>query len=487
MNRRNFMKSAGAGLLAFSGLGFSDLFAAEKAKRPNILFIFIDDMGYADPSCFGNPDIETPNIDRLALEGVRLTQFYVNSPVCSPSRVAMTTGQYPARWGIYSYLDSRQVNQRRKMANFLDPAAPSLARQLKRAGYKTGHFGKWHMGGGRDVDDAPHPQAFGFDESSVTFEGLGDRLLINNDGLSKLSAKLEQGNITWVEKHQISGIRVDQTLDFIRRHKDEPFYVNLWFNDVHDAHLPSPEQLAKFKDRSQNPYVRKFYAVLDEMDRQIGRVLDGLDAMGLRENTLVILTSDNGPTDWPHYYNEGFLPPGSTGPFRGRKWSLYEGGIRMPFIVRWTGTIPAGKVNSDTAACGIDLFPSLCQLTGASLPEGVTLDGEDISEAFFGKVLERKRPIFWYYPNQPKPGKPENVSPLLAVREGRWKLLINPDGTEGQLYDLIDDPDETTNLILKQPQQAKDLWQQIRSWADSVNLKTEAAESIFTDSENPSS
>lgn len=472
MNRRNFLKCAGLGLLAASGVGIPDLFAADNKKKPNVLFIFIDDMGYGDPSCYGNTEIKTPNIDRLAHEGIRFTQFYVNSPVCSPSRVAMTTGQYPARWRIYSYLDSRQVNRRRHMADFLDPAAPSLARQLKEAGYKTGHFGKWHMGGGRDVNDAPHPQAFGFDESSVTFEGLGDRLLINNDGLSKQSAKLEQGTITWVEKHQISQIRVDQTLDFIRRHKDGPFYVNLWFNDVHDAHLPSAEQLAKFKDVSPNPYVQKFFAVLDEMDRQIGRVLDGLKEMGLNENTLVIMTSDNGPTDWPFYYKEGYYPPGSVGGLKGRKWSLYEGGIRMPFIVRWTGKIPAGKVNTEMVGCGVDLFPSVCNVTGAKLPEGVPFDGEDISPAFFGEVIERKRPIFWYYPNQPKPGKADNVSPLLAVRDGRWKLLTNPDGTAAQLYDLIDDPDETTNMILKQPEKAKDLQNKIRNWADSIHIET---------------
>lgn len=472
MNRRNFLKCTGLGLLAVSGLGIPDLFAAEDKKKPNVLFIFIDDMGYGDPSCYGNTEIKTPNIDRLAHEGVRFTQFYVNSPVCSPSRVAMTTGQYPARWQIYSYLDARQSNRRRNMANFLDPAAPSLARQLKQAGYKTGHFGKWHMGGGRDVDDAPHPQAFGFDESSVTFEGLGDRLLINNDGLSKQSAKLKQGNITWVEKHQISQIRVDQTLDFIRRHKDDSFYVNLWFNDVHDAHLPSAEQLAKFKDVSENLYVQKFFAVLDEMDRQIGRVLDGLDEMGLNENILVILTSDNGPTDWPHYYTEGVFPPGSVGTLKGRKWSLYEGGIRMPFIVRWTGTIPGGKVNSETVGCGVDLFPSMCKLTGTAVPDGVPLDGEDISRSFLGEAVERKRPIFWYYPNQPKPGKPDNISPLFAVRDGRWKLLINPDDMQGQLYDLIDDPDETTNLILKQPEKAKDLQNKIRNWADSIHIET---------------
>ena len=358
------------------------------------------------------------------------------------------------------------------MADFLAPQAPSLARQLKKAGYQTAHFGKWHMGGGRDVEDAPHPGAFGFDESSVAFEGLGDRLLIHNDGLSQQSAKLEQGRITWVDKHQITRIRVDQTLEFIRRHKAGPFYVNLWFSDVHDPHHPAPAQLEKFRHLSENPYVQKFYAVLDEMDRQIGRLLDGLTEMGLDENTLVILTSDNGPTDWPFYYAEGFYPPGSVGPLKGRKWCLYEGGIRMPFMLRWTGTIPAGKVNSGTVACGVDLFPSLCKLAGADVPAETELDGEDLSEAFMGRDIERERPIFWYYPNQPKPGKREHVSPMLAVREGRWKLLIDPDGDGAQLYDLDEDLAEQNNSAPQQPQITRRLRQKIREWAKSVGVPT---------------
>jgi arylsulfatase A-like enzyme len=473
MNRRCFLKSVGLGFVAMSGVGVFNLFSQGKQSRPNILFIFIDDMGYADPSCYGDSTFQTPNMDRLAREGIRFTQFYVNSPVCSPSRVAMTTGQYPARWRIYSYLDSHEANQRRHMADFLDPKAPSLARQLKAAGYHTAHFGKWHMGGGRDVDNAPHPQVFGFDESSVTFEGLGDRLLINNDGLSNQSARLGQGRITWVDKHQITQIRVDQTLDFIRRHKGSPFYVNLWFNDVHDPHLPDSIRLEKYKTLSDNPYEQKFYAVLDEMDRQIGRVLDGLAEMGVDNNTLIILTSDNGPTDWPHYYKEGYFPPGRTGPLRGRKWSLYEGGIRMPFIVRWTGRIPAGKVDPTSVGCGVDLFPTFCKLVGATLPEGVSFDGQDISGSILGTPTERKEPIYWYYPNQPKPGKQENISPTLAIRDGRWKLLANPDGTQAQLYDLESDVGEQQNRILEQPETAKHLWDKLTSWSDSIGIKME--------------
>ncbi|MEJ5260509.1 MAG: sulfatase-like hydrolase/transferase [Anaerohalosphaeraceae bacterium] len=477
LTRRDFLGSLGAGLFVPT---FGGCLAGESGKsgttakplRPNILMILVDDMGYADPSCYGGSlTIPTPNIDRLAQEGIRFTQFYVNSPVCSPSRVALMTGQYPARWRIFTYLDRRELNRQRRMADFLDPSAPFLTRQFKAAGYAAAHFGKWHMGGGRDVGDAPLPQEYGFDESSVAFEGLGDRLLIRGDGLSNQSARLGRGQITWVEKHQITQIRVDQALDFIRRHKDKPFYVNVWFNDVHDPHLPVPEQLEKFRPYSDNPYVQRFYAVLEEMDRQIGRLSDGLSEMGLEEKTLVILTSDNGPTDWASYYKEGWLPPGSVGDFKGRKWSLYEGGIRMPFIVRWKGTIPAGKVNQSTLVCGADLFPSLCTMAGISLPSGVQLDGEDMSAAFLGAEIERKEPIFWYYPNDPKPGNPKNVSPVLAVREGQWKLLAGLKGQNRQLYNLANDPNEQENLAQQNPQTAQRLWERLRAWADSIGLE----------------
>jgi arylsulfatase A-like enzyme len=471
MDRRDFLKRAAMGLTAATLSGLSGTLADSPAQKPNVLFIFIDDMGYADLSCYGNTKIRTPHIDQLAAEGIRFTQFYVNSPVCSPSRVAVTTGQYPARWRIHSYLNDRQSNRKRRMADYLDPAAPSLARQLKAAGYVTAHFGKWHMGGGRDVDDAPHPAAYGFDESSVTFEGLGDRLLIKNDALSKQSAALGQGQITWVEKHDITRMRVDQTLDFIERHKDQSFYVNCWLNDIHDPFSPAPEQLEKFKNVSDNPYEQQFFAVLDEMDRQIGRLMQQLARLGLAKKTLVILASDNGPTDWPRYYREGLLPPGDARPFRGRKWSLYEGGIREPFIVRWEGMIPAGKVDQTTVAAGVDLFPTVCKLTAAPLPPHALLDGCDISEALLGKPVVRKCPLFWYYPNTPKPGKPDHVSPMLAVRDGHWKLLCNPDRTDIQLYNLAEDVGERTNRAEQNPEIAALLSSKLLDWFKALPIE----------------
>ena len=439
------------------------------SEKPNILVIFIDDMGFADPSCFGNPLIKTPHIDKLAAEGIKLTNFYVNSPICSASRVALTTGQYQGRWKIHSYLNSRAGNANRGMANYLDPSAPTTAKKLQAAGYATAHFGKWHMGGGRDVDDAPLPQAYGFDESLVSFEGLGDRLISNSNGVERAKA-LGHGEIIPCERWERMQIQTDRTIDFIRRHRDEPFYVRLFPNDVHDAHVPRPGSADKFKTVSDDPYVRDFFAVLEYMDQQIGRVIATIDELDLGKNTLILFTSDNGPTDWPRKYKTG-PPAGFTGPYRGRKWSLFEGGIRMPFIARWTGTIPAGIEDTTSIVSAIDLSPTICRFAG--VPVEAELDGLDRGDVLIGKASRRDKPVFWQYGHPHailKGGKPEHQSPTFAIRNGRWKFLINPDGSEAQLYDLEADEAETANLLRKQPERATAMAAQISEWADDIEF-----------------
>ncbi len=463
-------------LLVVLALWTGSLFA-QSPRQPNILFIFIDDMGFADPSCFGNPKLKTPHIDQLADEGIKLTSFYVNSPICSPSRVAVMTGQYPARWKIHSYLNSKKINQNRRMANWLDSAAPTTARLLKQVGYRTAHFGKWHIGGGRDVGEAPLPQAYGFDESLVCFEGLGDRILFPNDGLSDQSAKLQHGNITRIEKRFSTQTYVDRAIQFIKADPTRPFYLELFPNDVHDPHLPTDLDADKFSDISDNPFERKLFAVLQELDRQIGRVIETIDTLGLAENTLVIFTSDNGPTDWPSYYKAGQYPPGSTGPYYGRKWSLYEGGIRMPFIARWKGKIPAGWVNHQTVMCGIDLSPTFCALAGANTDGAVHHDGINQFEALTGKEPLRTKPVFWQYGKpyaQLMPGNPDFISPAYAVRDGDWKLLVDQDGSNTLLFNLASDPGETLNLLKAQPDKAGQLYALIQNWAQEVKIDVPA-------------
>ncbi len=273
------------------------------------------------------------------------------------------------------------------MADYLDSSAPTTAKKLKSAGYATAHFGKWHMGGGRDVDDAPLPQAYGFDESLVSFEGLGDRLNSNPNPKALENARaLGHGQIIPCKRWEKMQIQTDRTIDFIQRHRTEPFYVRLFPNDVHDRHEPIPGTADKFKAVSDDPFVRDFFAVLEEMDKQIGRVVSAIDELGLGENTLILFTSDNGPTDWPKKYETG-PPAGFTGPYRGRKWSLFEGGIRMPFIARWTGTIPAGIADTTSVVSAIDISPTICRFAGVQVEDG--LDGLARSAVLLGRSSTR--------------------------------------------------------------------------------------------------
>lgn len=448
-------------------------------RQPNVVIIFIDDMGYGDLSCYGNTQVQTPNLDAFAAKGIKFTNFYVNSPICSPSRVALTTGQYPMRHRIHSYIASSQQNKDRAMADFLDPAVPTLARTLQQSGYATGHFGKWHMGGGRDLGDVPYPGDYGYDQSLTSFEGIGDRVLFKGEALSEMSAKLGRGRIFWIDKHQSTGIYVDSALSFISRHKDGPFFVNLCPDDVHDPHKPDSARVAKYKDITDNPYEQNFFAVLEEMDRQLGRFFKGLEDMGVMENTMVLIASDNGPTDWPYYYNRKrypedyggeLYPPGSTGGFYGRKWSLYEGGIRMPLIVRWDRSAPAGKTDSVTVMAAMDVFPSVCSLLGIDYPDN--LDGTDKGAALLGRPVVESPAVMWEYGSNPGgsilPGNKDFISPSLAMRDDDWKLLMNADSSQVKLFNLKDDPHEVMNLAETESQRVKTMAAALLAWRKSM-------------------
>ncbi len=460
------MRSATLTAIAVIMLGSISLPAGE-ARRPNVVMVFIDDMGWGDFSCFGNPDARTPNIDRLADEGLRFTQFYVNAPICSPSRCALTTGQYPQRWRINSYLDNRAANARRGVADWLDPKAPTLARILHDNGYATGHFGKWHLGGQRDVDNAPPITAYGFDESLTNFEGMGPKLL----PLTLKPRDTEPGRIwadaerlgqpfTWMQRSQITTGFVDAAITFVDRaaRDDKPFYVNLWPDDVHSPFWPPVDKWAETKRG-------KYLAVLQEMDRQLGKLFDHIrDTPALRDNTLVIVCSDNGPE----------FGAGSAGPFRGSKTRLYEGGIRSPLVVWGPGLIPAekrGTQNDTSVFAAFDLVPSLLKLTQAKTQDSARFDGEDVSGTLTGiSTASRTAPIFWRRPPDRKnspPGLPE-PQPDLAVRDGGWKLLCDYDGANPELYDLANDREETTNLAGRHPDIVKRLTTAALAWHRSM-------------------
>lgn len=435
----------------FRSLIFAGLFAtlstavAGTQTRPNIVVLLADDMGWADFSCFGNKRAQTPNFDRLAAEGVRFEQFYVNAPICSPSRAAILTGQYPQRWRINSYLDNRAANARRGMADWLDPRAPSLARILRDAGYATGHFGKWHLGGQRDVGDAPAITEYGFEESLTNFEGLGPRLLPlceRFDGTPPArhalgSDKLGRGPIEWVDRAQITSRFTAAAIDFIRRAGAEgkPFYLNLWPDDVHSPWFPP-------KDRwGDGSPAARYRGVLEAMDAAVGPILDLLRTdPKLRDNTILLVFSDNGPESGG----------GSAGPFRGFKAGLYEGGIRSPLVVWAPGAMDrakTGSTNRESVFAAVDLLPSLLAVAGVKPPADLKFDGVALPDVLLGRSsASRGEPLFFRRPPDRKSFNGEKNLPDLAVRDGRWKLLCDYDGSRPQLYDLAVDPGEKTNL-----------------------------------------
>lgn len=435
---------------------------ASAAKPPNIVLVFIDDMGWGDFSCFGNKDASTPNIDRLAQEGVCFEQFYVNSPICSPSRTAISTGQYPQRWRITSYLNNRKSNRQRGMAQWLDPLAPMLARSLQQAGYATGHFGKWHMGGQRDVDDAPPITEYGFDQSLTNFEGMGPKLLPLTLGpgwtapkkIWKDAERLGKG-YRWMLRSKITGGFVDAAIPFIKKAQStgKPFYINLWPDDVHSPFWPPVDKWANGK--------RGLYlSVLEEMDVQLAKLFDLIRSnKALSENTIVLICSDNGPEKGA----------GSAGQFRGYKTHLYEGGIRSSLVVWGPGLLKKqGHVDKQSVFSAIDLVPTLLDLADAPKPKKVQYDGESLVNTLLGQGGSRKAPVMFRRPPDRDAFYGDPDLPDLAMRSGKWKFLCEYDGSQPELFNLETDPGESQNLALDHKDLVQKFTQELIAWHESM-------------------
>lgn len=413
---------------------------ASADSKPNIILIFIDDMGYGDLGCYGGTTARTPHIDKLAVEGMRLTSFYAQT-VCGPSRGALMTGRYPHRVGGGWTTNADEI---------------TVAEILKQAGYATGCVGKWDMSK-RRYQEAIVPNSQGFDEY---FGALG----ANDAGKVTLWHNREKLETT-SDMASLTRLYTDKSIEFLRQHKDQPFFLYLAHTMMHVVIDASP----KFRDRTGHG----LYAdTLEELDTETGRLLTVLDELELSEDTLILFTSDNGPWSNDHARQRAKngkhvpwtkgpkIPWGSSGPLRGAKGSTWEGGLRVPAILRWPGRIPAGRT-SDAIVSTLDVLPTFAALAGVrdKVPTDRIVDGVDQTELFLFDSQLSQRDGFRYY----------NDGELQAIRQGEWKLRL-PDlkkirkwpeldrGTQqAELYNLTSDIGETTNVAADHPDVVKRL------------------------------
>jgi arylsulfatase A-like enzyme len=416
--------------------------------KPNVIFIFADDLGWGDLSCYGNDRVKTPSLDKLASQGTIFTQFYVAASVCSPSRTGILTGQYPAKNRIFAHFASTEQNQRRDMPEALDPELYTLADMFKQSGYATAHFGKTHLG------NLP-PSSYGFD-------------VYRADKFCNIENKepFDLGSPDF--QPYASEAILNEAIEFIDSTKGEPFFANIWFKDVHAVLNPTEELLqavSHLQPRGNTRFTgleQVYYAALVELDRQIGKFIDKLEDRNLKNNTLIIFSSDNGPEDY-QILNSAHSGAGSAGPFRGRKRSIYEGGIRVPFIISWPETIPAGKVNNTSVVGGVDFIPTLASIVGARLPVAYNFDGEDMSDVWLGTDRKRTRSLFWEW-RYDIYSHIIHKSPMIAIRDGDYKLLMNPDGSRIELYNIVKDPSELQNIVSQNNELTDRLAEKAMAW-----------------------
>lgn len=412
------------------------------ADKPNIIMIYADDMGYGDAGCYGGSMVPTPGIDRLAAEGVRFTDGYVTAPVCGPSRYGLLTGAYQQRFGIQWNPDAYAVlpgMKKETLEHNRIPATQKLINQtLDAAGYATGMVGKWNL--------PCYPQT-SFNESMSVMHFAGDYWPDaegHYNGVDEPKARGGQKRILWGPEREGDEYLTDrlgrQAVEFIDRHADEPFFLYLAFNAPHSPMQAKSSNLGAVSHLKIEA-LKMYGAMLLSMDENIGRVLDALDRHGLAETTLVAFVSDNGPTlaytvDWPKDWPKELL--GSAGPLKGHKGQYLEGGIRVPFIVRWPARLEGGQVYQEPVST-LDLYPTFCAAAKAHVPAETRLDGIDLLP-----FIEKEKTgsphdlLFWH----------SGVSG--AVRRDNWKLYIYKDTR--RLYDLAMDIGEKNDLAKKHPE-----------------------------------
>ncbi len=435
-----------------------------KQKLPNILFIFADDWGYGDLGCYGNKEVQTPNLDKLASEGVRFTQFYVTSGVCSPSRSSVITGHFPAQHNVHGHFAGNDLNAQRGMPNWLDATLPVyLPRVMQQVGYKTAHFGKWHLGGGGEPNGdlkAPEPKVYGYDETRV-WNGNGPTWKGNQ--LWPTTRYMDDDTL-WIQNS--SKLAVDETIKFLKSKKsNQPLFVNLWLKDPHTPLAPSKVQMQPFLNKGLVIDKVTYYSVLKDADYHLGRLFKALSKLGLEENTLIIFSSDNGPAN----YSPGRIA-GATAGLKGRKTDLFNGGVNVPCIMRWTGRLSANSVDSTTVLSTVDFLPTFAELAHKKLPDNCQLDGESFAKIFDNQIFTRNKALFWewkfpYYGND---SFRQNSWVTSAIMDAEWKLLADETRKRIELYFIPDDQFEVKNLAATNPKKVKELLNKWDEWKTSL-------------------
>lgn len=434
-------------------------FAAASADKPNLVFIMADDLGYTDVACYGSKYYETPHLDRLASQGMKLTNYHQHQN-CAPTRAAIMTGQYSPRTGIYTVGNiHRFENSAKRPLRSVDNVSDlpldriTIADTLKAAGYATGMFGKWHLGNGAPY----HPGKRGFDEAIVA-NG------VHFDFPTTPKTEYPKGQY-------LADFLTDRAVDFIQRHKDERFFLYLPHFGVHSPLQAKPELIAKFKAKPgvgghNNP---TYAAMIASVDESVGRVMAKLDELALAENTVLIFTSDNGGVGGLR--REG-IEGGSTtdnAPLRAGKGSLYEGGTRVPFIVRWPGKVKAGST-CDVPSIHVDLYPTFTEIAGGKLPETQILDGESLVPLWRNTRTQLTREaIYQHFPGYlGSGGDTFRTMPVSLIQAGDWKLMEFIEDGRIELYNLREDIGETKNIAASQPERAKDLHAKLVAWRAAV-------------------
>jgi len=446
---------------------------SQQALQPNIVLITVDDLGWTDLSVQGSTYLETPHIDGLAAQGMRFTDAYAAASICSPSRAAMLTGRYPARIGITDWIRSRfqggEIPADRRHSTewvgapglplltppnplWMDHSEVTLAEVLEPLGYRSAHIGKWHLG-----TEPWFPESQGFHENAGgTDYGqppsyFDPYFLARQGGIPNLPPRTEGEYLTDRE--------ADEAVRFIAENRDGPFFLNLAHYAVHTPLQAPPDLVARYRQKpptnQRNP---TYAAMVKSVDEAVGRVLAALEAAGVEERTIVIFTSDNG----------GLLGPTDNAPLRSGKGFPYEGGLRVPLIIRWPGRVPAATV-SWAPVMGIDLFPTLVDAVGARLPEGRVVDGISLLPHLRSGGAEPpgREDLFWHFPHY-RQGR--EIPPYSVLRSGEWKLIRWWEGSR-ELYNLRDDIGESRDRAGEMPDRVAEMDARLDRWLQEVEAR----------------